>query len=176
MRSEVARLNSISTRNLSIGIVFSLTALFFIAYPLVFAAAVQESSITVQQQQNANAIDWLARYYLPRLGVGLLLQFVGFFFLRLYVANEQDIKYSSNEITNLEAKMMAILVAGQRNDKALFKPLLESLAKTEKNFVLKKNERSIHDEDRQYNDLLHALESFGSFWREREKKERKKED
>jgi len=93
----------------------------------------------------------------------LLLQFVGFFFLRLYVANEQDIKHNSNEITNLEAKMMALQVASERNDKQLFKPIVESLAATERNFILKKNEKAIHEDDRRYNDLSQMLRALSSF-------------
>jgi hypothetical protein len=160
MRNEYRRLRSISTRNLSIGIGFSFAALFFIAYPLLFAAAVQDSAIRPEQETSA-AFNWLARYYVPRLAVGLLLQFVGFFFLRLYVANEQDIKHNSNEITNLEAKMMGLLVAQERNDKSLFKALIDSLAKTERNFVIKRKDRTIlDDEDRKYNDLKDVIQSF----------------
>jgi hypothetical protein len=160
MKVELSRLNRISIRNLSIGIIFSVFALFFIAYPLLVSPTVQQLSGQTQPQ-NVSAMDALVRYYLPRLGVGLLLQFVGFFFLRLYVANEQDIKHYASEVTNLESKMMAILVAEQRNDKALFKPIVENLAKTERNFTLKRNERTIHDEDRKYNDLKDVLNVFG---------------
>jgi hypothetical protein len=62
MRNEYRRLRSISTRNLSIGIGFSFAALFFIAYPLLFAAAVQDSTIRPEQETSA-ALNWLARYY-----------------------------------------------------------------------------------------------------------------
>jgi len=160
MRSEYRRLKAISTRNLAIGIGFSFVALLFIAYPLVFAVNIQDQ-VSSSDQQTSAAINWLARYYVPRLAVGLLLQFVGFFFLRLYVANEQDIKHNSNEITNLEAKMMGLLVASERNDKSLFKSLIDNLAKTERNFVLKRREKTVlQDEDRKYNDLKDVLQTF----------------
>jgi hypothetical protein len=113
------------------------------------------------EQQTAAAVSWLAKYYVPRLAVGLLLQLVGFFFLRLYVANENDIRHNSNEITNLEAKMVAALLACERDDKSLFKPIIESLAKTERNFILKKSEKTVlQDEDRKYNDLKDVVTNF----------------
>jgi len=131
--------------------------------PLISAASSPEAVAGDGARQSADAFNWLVRYYLPRFGVGLLLQFVGFFFLRLYVANEQDIKHNSNEITNLEAKMMALQVASERNDKQLFKPIVESLAATERNFILKKNEKAIHEDDRRYNDLSQMLRALSSF-------------
>jgi hypothetical protein len=164
MRNEIRRLNSISTRNLAIGIGFSVAALFFIASPLIFATSLPDTQ-SQGDQQNAQAINWLLRYYLPRLGVGLLLQFVGFFFLRLYVANEQDIKHNSNEITNMEAKMIAVQVALDRNDRTLFRPIVDSFAKTERNFILKKNEKSVHDEDRKFNDIHDLITTIGAMVR-----------
>lgn len=104
---------------------------------------------------------WATRYYLPRFAVGLLLQFVGFFFLRLYVANENDLKHNKNELTNLEMKMMGLQLAQQFGDAASKKEIMKSLAQTERNFILKKNERSAsNDVLTEYNDLKGFMEKL----------------
>jgi hypothetical protein len=98
---------------------------------------------------------------LPRFSVGLLLQFVGFFFLRLYVANELDLKHNKNEITNLEMKMMALQLAKEFNDSPSKKEIMKSLAQTERNFILKKNEKSVSTEAlSEYNDLRGLIEKL----------------
>lgn len=57
---------------------------------------------------------------------GVAISFVGFFFLRLYVANELDLKHNKDAPSKKE--------------------IMKSLAQTERNFVLKKNERSASTE------------------------------
>lgn len=153
------RIDAISRRNLGIGILFSSIALAVLAWPLV--------SITLYSPPEpapAELNSWgLLRVYLPRFSVGLLLQFVGFFFLRLYVANELDLKHNKNEITNLEIKMMALQLAKEFNDASSKKEIMKSLAQTERNFILKKNEKSVSTEAlSEYNDLRGLLEKLVS--------------
>jgi hypothetical protein len=107
--------------------------------------------------------DILVIYYVPRFSVGLLLQLVGFFFLRLYVANELDLKHNKNEITNLEMKMMALQLAKEFNDTASKKEITKSLAQTERNFILRKSERSVSTETlSECNDLRGFIEKLVS--------------
>jgi uncharacterized membrane protein len=144
---DAVRLDGISTRNLTFGIIFSGIALLVLAWPLV-------SQVFIPEPATTDMFAWATRYYLPRFAVGLLLQFVGFFFLRLYVANENDLKHNKNELTNLEMKMMGLQLAQQFGDAASKKEIMKSLAQTERNFILKKNERSTsHEVLTEYNDL-----------------------
>ena len=95
------------------------------------------------------------------MGVGLILQFVGFFFLRLYVANELDVKQNKNELTNIEAKMLAFMMSSKSSKNSFTKIVVESLARTERNFTIKKGERTISVEnDPQFNDLNALLQKF----------------
>jgi hypothetical protein len=77
----------------------------------------------------------------------------------LYVANELDLKHNKNEITNIEMKMMGVQLAQTFGDASSKKEILKSLAATERNFLIKKNERSISTEAMtEYNDMKGLLE------------------
>jgi hypothetical protein len=132
--------------------------LFFLAYPLLTGDPALGIKLSEDDAESAlSTWDWLGRYYLPRLGVGL--KFVGFFFLRLYVANEIDLKHNKNEMTNLEAKMISYYMSRGLDDKQAAKAVIESLARTERNFVIRKNERIMGQSvDLEYNDLKGLLE------------------
>jgi hypothetical protein len=81
------------------------------------------------------------------------------FFLRLYVANEVDLKHNRNELTNLEVKMMALQLAISFGDASSKKEIVRVLSKTERNFVLKRNEKIISaDNSTEYNDMKAVLE------------------
>jgi hypothetical protein len=94
---DAQRIDRISRRNLYFGIVFSAFALAALAIPLV--AQSLNLNLTKFPEGSADKGElflWFAKTYIPRFAVALLLQFVGFFFLRLYVANELDLKHNKN--------------------------------------------------------------------------------
>lgn len=182
---ERDRLASNSRNNLIIGIVTSLMALSILGLPLLHkdsqvalspASASEANNITsappTSQKERAitktdkdspidvNGDFW--RQYFTRLPVGLLLEFVGFFFLRLYVSCEMDIKNNKNEITNIESKFMAWLMSEGDELPAEFKQVvIGQLAITERNFILRKGERTISTEnDSKFNDLNEAIDSM----------------
>jgi hypothetical protein len=66
-----------------------------------------------------------------------------YFFLRLYKNGLEDIKYYQNEITNIDAKVTALSYISQNKNAALTKLVIESLAKTERNFRMKKGETTL---------------------------------
>ncbi len=155
--NEAIRIDSISRRNLIFGILFSAFALGFLAWPLV--AQTLFVNLQPSSSPDGDVFRWVAQSYLPRFAVGLLLQFVGFFFLRLYVANELDLKHNKNEITNIELKMLALQVANNEKDSASKKTVIKSLAETERNFILRKNEKTVSgDFNAEYNDMKSLLE------------------
>ncbi len=147
---ERSRLSGNSRINLSIGIVATLLALAVLGLPLVNATAVEGD------QRIADVAFW--RQYATRLPVGLLLQFVAFFFLKLYVACEMDIKSNKNEITNIESKYLAVLMS-QENPSPDASIVINNLAETERNFILKKGEKTIGIEnDSRFNDMKESLD------------------
>jgi hypothetical protein len=155
---ESVRIDRISRRNLYFGIVFSAFALGFLAWPLIAQTLFQGSG---QPSSEFDTFRWVAQAYLPRFAVGLLLQFVGFFFLRLYVANELDLKHNKNELTNLEMRMMGLQLARIFGDASSKKEIVKSFASTERNFVVKKGERVASNEAlSEYNDLKSLIEKL----------------
>jgi uncharacterized membrane protein len=158
---EAIRLDALSKRNLILGVMFSMIALFVLAWPLIAAV--------IQETHQVEVVAWVTQYYLPRFAVGVLLQFVGFFFLRLYVSNELDLKHNKNEITNIEMRMMAAQLAQTVGDNAAKKDVIKSFAATERNFLLKKGERTISTEAlSEYNDMKGLLEKLASKLRSRD--------
>jgi hypothetical protein len=153
---EAIRLDKISRRNLIIGIVFSFVALGTLASPLI-SGLLQ----TAPEPVDSGVMPWIAHYYLPRFAIGLLLQLVGFFFLRLYVANELDLKHNKNEITNIELRMMGLQLARTDGDAASRKDVIKSLMNTERNFIIKKSEKTVSTEAlTEYNDLKGLIEKL----------------
>ncbi|WP_143278621.1 hypothetical protein [Bradyrhizobium sp. Y36] len=135
LTDEILSLRNSGRSHLLYGLAFSLFSLSALG---VFAF--------VQNGQSLN--EFVSRELLYRLGFALLLQTVGFFFLRLYVKNQVDIKYYNNELTNLDAREAGIRLALER--KGSVAKLVDSLSKTERNFILKKGESSIFDDNRNY--------------------------
>jgi hypothetical protein len=64
----------------------------------------------VSQPLNGGWIE-LVEHFAPRFSVGILIQVIGFFFLRLYVAGEREAHYLRNELTNWEARLIAYSAA-----------------------------------------------------------------
>ena len=142
MIDETERIQRNGFLNLMIGILFSVVALGILGYPLFATNATP-------------AADWMhvVERFAPRLSVGILIQLIGFFFLRLYVAGEHELRYIHNEITNLDSRLISYNAAAANNDKAGMKDFIAQLARTERNFKLKKGERTIHSIDDAYNDV-----------------------
>lgn len=116
--------------NLMIGVVISILG-GVIAYAFI------------QKLPTANNTIELFSYTLPRLSFFILIIFLAFFFLNLYRKSMDDIKYYQNEITNLEAKYLSLQMAKSINNHKLTASLLEQLMKTERNFVLEKDQSTI---------------------------------
>lgn len=90
-------------------------------------------------------VDWRERLpvYLLRISVAFFVEVFSFFFLRLYRASLQEIKYFQNELTNIEARAMALEFALLVDDKEIARVLITELVRTERNFVLKKGESTV---------------------------------
>jgi hypothetical protein len=145
------RLKQNSFKNLSIGIIFSFSALALLGF-FIFAGD--------ERAADGDYIRYVIQWFIPRITIVLLLQFVGFFFLRLYVSSEFDLKHNKNEITNIEAKIMAYEIAKETGEK-LQEIVVRKLAETERNFMIKRNERTISMENEStHNDVKFLFEKI----------------
>ena len=77
------------------------------------------------------------------MSLAVFVQTFAYFFLRLYKTSLDDIKYYQNEITNIESKWLALNAVMEEKDKALLKIIVDSLSKTERNFILKKGDSTL---------------------------------
>lgn len=131
---ETARLARYGYINLMIGFITTFLAIFFLGYSLLGV-----------QTENITSTEYIY-HFIPRLSLSVLIELFSFFFLRLYKNNLEDIKYFNNERTNIEMKIVAIKTSLAYDDKETVKSLMLELAKTERNFVLKKGESTVEIE------------------------------
>lgn len=147
MEREQSRLRQNALANLLWGVAFSIIGLAVLGYPVFFP------SETVSGEWSVFAIG-----YVPRGALGLLIALISFFFLRLYATNEYDLKHNKNEITTFESKMIAVKMIDvskmTEGHDAAMGFVVGALAENERNFVLKRDEKTISAEvDRTYNDV-----------------------
>jgi uncharacterized membrane protein YidH (DUF202 family) len=131
LRYEIESLNNRGKLNLSIGIIISVLGIIFLGWSFFFAP-----------QSVANNLELIA-YYLPRATFVIMIQFFAFFFLNLYRASLNDIKYFQNELTNVEAKVMSVEVLILADNMGMLAELAKDLSKVERNFLLEKNQTTV---------------------------------
>jgi ABC-type transport system involved in multi-copper enzyme maturation permease subunit len=85
----------------------------------------------------------LLSYYIPRLTIVIFIEIFAFFFLKIYKSTLAEIKYFHNEKTNIELKVSALKIAILSDNGTGIEHAIKSLADTERNFVLKKDESTI---------------------------------
>lgn len=78
-----------------------------------------------------------------KISLSLLVEFFSFFFLRLYKKNLDDIKYLTNEITNVWMKMIALETCLKDGVDIGTEFVVKEFAQTERNFILKKGESTV---------------------------------
>lgn len=151
LKAESIRIRENSKLNLIIGVGFSTFGIILLGVLIVVLPYVDgdDTTFTIQLSE-----------ILPRLSVSILVQFVGFFFLRLYVSSENDLKSNKNEITNIELKISGLVFC--MNDKTGHPTEISMrLLNEERNFVIKKSERTVSAEQQaRFNDFTEILKSL----------------
>ncbi|MEX6381578.1 hypothetical protein ACON3F_04800 [Providencia hangzhouensis] len=133
MRGHVQKLNYLSILNLTIGIAISGFAIG------ILYLSISEFSQTAEWSQKDTF------YLFSRIAIGIAIQLLALFFLNLYKANIQEMKYSHNEITNIESKKIAFIysISFSEENKLL---MAKELINTERNFILTKNQTTMQIE------------------------------
>ena len=89
----------------------------------------------------SEGVPWIfVENFLPRLSVAIFIEVFAYFFLRLYSTSLLETKYFQNEITNIEAKFLALRTATHLGDKRIVESVILQLAKTERNYILQKGQ------------------------------------
>ena len=128
---DTARISRNSNINLTIGFFTTFMAIFFLGYSLL---GVSHTSETTQS---------FIFHLVPRFTLSLFIELFSFFFLRIYKRNLEDIKYLNNERTNIDLKLISLRTAIVHNDTEALKSVIVELSKTERNFILKKDESTV---------------------------------
>lgn len=97
--------------------------------------------------------------YAPRLSLVLIIEAVAFFFLRLYSKAIDEIRYTENEFTNVEMKLIGLDESHIAESDAAKQFALERLSETERNHVLKAGETTIEIEKARF---LNSMISSGN--------------
>ena len=118
--------------NLIIGIVTTLGAIAGLYY-IVFLGS----------RSNFDTLSDVLTHYLPRISFVIFIELFSYFFLRLYKANVDDVKYYHNELTNVDSKLIALRASMVVKDDATLKAIATVLSKTERNYILKRGETTV---------------------------------
>jgi hypothetical protein len=132
LQQEVSALTRRSNLNLIVGGFTTLLAVGLLIFIVVARPA--DPHLTIPE---------LALHYLPRLSIAIFIEIFSFFFLRLYRAGLDEIKFFQNELTNVETKYAALEAALSYRDDGLARRVIGSLARTERNFVLSKGQSTV---------------------------------
>jgi predicted GIY-YIG superfamily endonuclease len=148
MRREINDLRLRANINLVIGMIITGGGL----YLLWSTVLIIDSSQLLKTLANESA-DSDKKFFknlmlpiLPRIMIVVFVEIFAYFFLQLYKSGLAEIKYFQNEITNVEAKILAVefsCITGRRD---FLKIPFENLARTERNFVLQKGQTTIEIE------------------------------
>lgn len=94
-------------------------------------------------KKEINTYFMLISYYTPRVLIIIFIEIFAFFFLRLYRRTIEEIRYFHNELTNVEAKILSFKAALLSKDINIIKDVINNITQTERNFILKKDEKTI---------------------------------
>lgn len=131
LNAELSALTRRGNLNLSLGI---LTAGAGIGVLGMFVLNLQPSD---------GSVIGFTENFVPRLSLVILIEIFAYFFLRLYSTSLTEIKYFQNEITNVEAKYLALSVATQTLDEEVATDVVSELARTERNYILSKGQTTV---------------------------------
>lgn len=130
LSNQTVVLGERANRNLYVGILSALIGVGALGF-LIF---------TNFNQQAASSYLELLQRYLPQLTAVLIIQFIAFYFLRLYAGTLNEIRFVQNEITNVELKFVALHLALASKEIETIKSILCDLSSTERNFILEKGQ------------------------------------
>lgn len=156
IEEQIENLKRRGTINLFLGMLLSIVGLYFL------------SSIT--KTTGYQSFQDLLINITPRTLLVIFIEIFSFFFLNLYKKSLDEVKYFQNELTNLEAKYLALNIAKHNGNFKLLSTTLDHLLTTERNFILKKDETTIELEKSKIetnssNNTIQALKDIINFKR-----------
>ena len=146
LKMELSALTLRGNLNLSIGIITAITGMALLAIYLWDtppSISTEDASSSEGASPLSRSASTLVNKFVPRLSLVIFIEVFAYFFLRLYSASLTEIKYFQNEITNVEAKFLALRAAMHSGDKRSVESVISQLAKTERNYILQKGQTTV---------------------------------
>ncbi|MES3035501.1 MAG: hypothetical protein V4813_15985 [Gemmatimonadota bacterium] len=150
---EVSALSKRSNLNLVIGILTTVAAVALLSYIVLTAQLA--------------VVDWRAILpgYLLRLSLVVFIEVFAFFFLRMYKVSLQEIKYFQNELTNVEARFIALEAAIGAEDTDATRSIITHLATLDRNSPLQQGQSTVELERLRIENgsIKYFLQAIGKF-------------
>ncbi|MGE8165193.1 hypothetical protein ACQKRQ_34220 [Paraburkholderia sp. NPDC080076] len=142
---EISDLRLRSNINLAIGMAITISGLYLLwtTVSIIDASALLKNLASEGAETNAKFVKNLVLPMFPRVLLVVFIEVFAYFFLRLYKAGLEEIKYFQNELTNVEAKLVSVEFAHITGSTESLKSALETLSHTERNFVLEKGQTTV---------------------------------
>lgn len=142
---EIADLRLRSNINLLIGMSITAGGLYLLwtTVSMVDASQLLKELASEGTESNSKFLKNLLLPLLPRIMLVIFVEIFAYFFLRLYKEGLSEIKYFQNELTNVESKLVALEFAYTSKNEAGINSVIDSLSKTERNFVLEKGQTTV---------------------------------
>lgn len=133
IKIEIKNLKRRATINLSLGVSLSIAAL------LVFFFLVYKEKPDEDYQK-------VFLHFAPRVGLVVFVELLAYFFLKLYKSTLTSVQYYHNELTNIETRKIAAIVAIKHCKEDKIWQTVEYLLKVERNVLVKDKETTIQME------------------------------
>jgi hypothetical protein len=145
MKREVADLRLRANVNLMIGIITTCGGLVLLWYTISILDTSDTLKAMALEGSTADSafIKSFAFALVPRVMLVIFIEVFAYFFLRLYKEGLREIKYFQNELTNLESRLIALYVARESGNPESVAVTLNSLAMTERNFILSNGQTTV---------------------------------
>lgn len=133
IKTEIQNLKRRATINLSLGVTLSCAAL------LVFFFLVYNEKPDEDYQK-------IFLHFAPRVGLVVFVELLAYFFLKLYKSTLTSVQYYHNELTNIETRKIAAIVAIKHCKEDKIWQTVEYLLKVERNVLIKDKETTMQME------------------------------
>lgn len=145
LKKEIRDLRLRANVNLIFGILITFGGL----YLLWDTVAILDSSEELKNAATGNSeMDQIfyksfVLEFIPRLTLIVFIEIFAYFFLKLYKSGLGEIKYFQNELTNIDAKILALHASSFLPASDGLSNILEKLSSTERNYILEKGQTTV---------------------------------
>lgn len=133
IKEEIHNLKNRATLNLVLGVTISCAA-FLVFFFLVY------------NEKPEYDYRKVFMHFIPRVGLVVFIELLAYFFLRLYKTSLSSIQYYHNELTNIETRKIAAIVAIKHCGEDKIWEAVEQLLRVERNVLIKDKETTIQME------------------------------